>query len=139
MNATLDQAIARVRLLEASDHQIVVGLAGTQYRLHLLVDQPIGQEIGKRLTGQIRCSVWKVDFVNAGGGSFIEPIYGRPRRVQGPVVHKLTDINALVIDCCGCPVVGLLPERWKAAEIQIGTRVGLDVHDGARFEPATVA
>jgi hypothetical protein len=135
MPAASVHAVARLRLLEAGDDRVVVGIPGTQYRLHLAIAAPVATEPGRRIRGVIRARVWKVDFVSSGGGSFIEPVYGRPRRVQGPVVEAAADLNAVVVDVCDCPVLGLLPDRWTASQITPGTRVGLDVYDGAVFEP----
>ncbi len=135
MNAATEKAIARVRLLERHADRVIVGIANTQYRVHLAVDQPIDVPVGKRLRGLIRCGVWKVDQVNEGGGSFVEPIYGRPHRVQGPVIGRLPELNAVIVEVYDCPFVGLLPERYDAAQYPDGDRIGLDVYEGARFEP----
>jgi len=135
MNAVTDKATARVRLLEAADDHVVIGLPGTQYRIRLGIESNLDAQVGKRTRGRIVVPVWKVDFVNAGGGSFVEPIYGEPRRVQGPVIDIIADRNAVVVEVYDTPFVGVLAQRYKATDIKPGTRVGLDIPDGARFEP----
>lgn len=127
-------AVARVRLLERDGDKVVLGIGGTNYRLHLRLDGEIDSPVGRRAKGVIATSVWKVDFVSA-GGAFVEPVYGRPRRVQGAVEGALPDGNAIIVDVAGCPIVGHLPQRWQAADIPPGTRVGLDVYDTATFQP----
>jgi hypothetical protein len=136
MNATATEShIARVRVVEKSDENIVVSITGTNYQLHLKPTTAVDTPVGKRTKGVIRTDVWKVDFVSAGGGAYVEPVYGRPRRVQGRVIGTGPGANSVVVDVCGCPFIGDLPERWQAADMKPGIRVGLEVHQGATFEP----
>jgi len=133
--ATTADPVARIRVLDKSSDLLVAQLTGTNYQLHLKPTTPITAEIGKRTKGIIRVSVWKVDFVSVGGGAFVEPIMGRPRRVQGRAIGKGPGQNSVIVEVSGCPIVGDLPERWAATDIKPGTRVGLEVYDGATFEP----
>lgn len=136
MNATAtDQHVAKVRVESRTDDAIVVSITGTNYQLHLRPTAAVDTPAGKRTRGVIRTDVWKVDFVSAGGGAYVEPVYGRPRRVQGRVIGTGPGDNSIIVDVCGCPIVGDLPERWQASEMKPGTRVGLDVRQGATFEP----
>ncbi len=127
-------SVARVRLLEATPDRVIVGPPGTNYRLYLQPTGPVRGEVGDRIRGVIRCNVWKLDEVSA-GGAYVEPVFGRPRRVQGKVIATLPESNAVVVDLWDTPIVGLLPERWPAADIPLGIRVGLDVKAGSTFEP----
>jgi len=127
---------ARVYLKSKRQGQVVVALGGTSYELHLVTSGAVEPSPQGRVRGTIRGSVWKVDFVNR-GGAYIEPVYGRPRRVQGRVTATLPQSNSVVVEVAGQPIVGDLPARWQASEIAIGTRVALDFHDGARFEAET--
>ncbi len=133
--ATSAIAIAKVRLLGRDAGSVVLGLAGTNYQLHLAAPESIDAEVGKRTAGVIRGAVWKVDFVSKGGG-YVEPLAGQPRRVQGRVIGALDGENAVVVEVCGCPFVGDLPDRWRANEIAAGTPIALDFADGATFTPA---
>ena len=136
MNATATEShIARVRVVEKTDESIVVGITGTNYQIHLKPTAAVNTLVGKRAKGVIRTDVWKVDFVSAGGGAFVEPVYGRPRRVQGRVIGTGPGPNSVIVEVNGCPIIGDLPERWQAAEMKPGIRVGLEVHQGATFEP----
>ena len=128
-----DSALTTVRLLEKADGRIVVGLGSTNYQLHLTATAPIAAATGHRVRGVIGLKVWKVDrLVNT--GNFIEPIYGRPRRVQGHVAGAIG--NSLVVKCCGCLMRCDLPERYAAGDFQVGEPLGLDILPGATFEPA---
>lgn len=133
-----EQTIARVYLLQSTAEKVVVQIAGTNYQLHL--NCPGEPEVSPqgRTRGVIRCDVWKVDMVSA-GGAFIEPVYGRPRRINGRVIGHDAATNELVVAVRGCPIVGKLPERYAAGEIPEGTLVGLDVHEGASFDPQPLA
>ncbi|MBI1368622.1 MAG: hypothetical protein GC162_08190 [Planctomycetes bacterium] len=133
MTTTDIQTKARVYLVSRKDDQVVVSLPGTKYELHLRATAPVQPTPQGRLSGEIHCPVWKVDFVSA-GGAFVEPVMGRPRRVQGTVVGSLPG-NKVVVDVVNQPIVATLPERWEAAKIAPGTRVGLDVPEGSTFEP----
>lgn len=132
-----EQTIARVYLVKSTPEKVVVQIPGTSYQLHLHC--PAEPEVSPqgRTRGIIGCRVWKVDLISP-GGAFIEPIYGRPRRVQGRVMAH-GEGNALVVSVLGCPIVATLPERWIADEIPLGTLVGLDVYEGATFEPRPLA
>lgn len=131
----IDQALASVVLVEQSDSKAVLGIRGTNYQMHLHVAQALSADSGDRVQGVIRGDVWKVDFVSA-GGAYIEPVFGRPRRVQGRVVATDPAAHCVVLDVCGCPFVGMLAEGSDVSEIPVGTRVGLDIRDGATFDPA---
>ncbi len=136
MTTTLpSEAVARVRLLEFGEEQIIVGLPGTNYRLYLRPTDPVDGALNARTRGLILCPVWKLDLVSA-GGAFVEPVWGRPRRVQGRVLAAIPEPNAVVVDVWDTPIVGLLPERYAADQIKPGTRVGLDVKAGSQFQPA---
>ena len=131
----IDQATTRVVLIEQSDDHAVFAIPGTNYRLHLTTPKPLDDCPGDRVHGAIRCNVWKVDTVSP-GGAYIEPVYGRPRRVQGRVVANDPSANTIVVEVCRCPILAVLPDRWRAADIPTGARVGLDIHEGAAFTPA---
>jgi len=129
-----DVAIARVRVLETGAERFVAGVPGSSYELHLVPTAPVRISVGRRTKGMIRLSVWKVDFVSA-GGEYIEPIIGRPRRVQGKALGVGPGDNSIIIEVLGTPFVAELPERWQAAEITPGTRIGVEVYPGATFDP----
>ncbi|QNN20777.1 hypothetical protein HED60_00340 [Planctomycetales bacterium ZRK34] len=135
----MDQrTVARLYFQSRSDDKVVVQIPGTNYQLHLKTTGTVEPTPQGRVRGVIRCSVWKVDFVSA-GGAYIEPVYGRPRRVQGHVIGSLESGNSIIVDVQNQPIVADLPDRWQASEIAEGTKVGLDVYEGATFEAAPAA
>ncbi len=133
-SAVPEQAVARLRLIETADQRVVVAIPNTNYQLHLQPEGTIDVAPGKRLRGVVRADVWKLDRVTS-GGDYIEPVYGKPRRIQGHVLGAMPEGNGLIVEVHDCPFVGLLPERWDAAAIPLGARVGLDVRNVPTLEP----
>jgi hypothetical protein len=111
---------------------ITLAVPNTSYELHLVAG-PVKAEVGKRIIGVIRADAKRVDTVKT-GGRYIEPVYGRPRRVQGSVVAIDTAANAVIVDAAVPIHCRLTDQRQKAADFQPGQFVSCDVMDGARFE-----
>jgi hypothetical protein len=128
------QSIGRFYLKRGTADLVVINLPGTQYELHLRPTGPAESSPQGRVRGIVRVPVWKLDTVTA-GGAYIEPVYGRPRRVQGSVIGFEPGTNSVIVDICGKPIIGDLPPRWSAASVAPGSRVGLDVQEGGTFEP----
>ncbi len=135
----IDPRLARGTLLEVvapttpRPGYIVMAFPNSNYELHLLPTAPIRTPPGKRLIGTIRARAKRMDIVET-GGRFVEPVYGRPRRVQGTVVG--IDGNAVVIDAAMPIHCEPTDPRQKAADFTPGDLVGFDVLDGATFTPA---
>jgi hypothetical protein len=124
-------------LASSEDGQIVLALPGTDYRLHLQLAGPIDAPSGKPITGRITAKARRVDVVHR-GGRFIEPLYGRPRRLQGTVVATDPHENTITVKCGGgCPFVCRLMAGQRAINFDVGAFVGFDVEAGAGFEPGT--
>lgn len=133
---TMDSThIARLYLVKQEGDVVLLQIPGTSYQIELKATGPVKPSPQGRVSGVIRCPVFKLDIVSA-GGAYIEPIQGRSRRVQGAVIGTLAGSNSVIVDVAGQPIVGDLPPRWSAAELTAGTRVGLDIKEGATFEPA---
>ena len=130
-----ERTIARVYLKQQTEGRVVIDLPGTSYQLHLSPTDVVTPSPQGRVRGVIRCKVWKMEYVSA-GGAYIQPLWGRPGRVQGEVVATLPETNSVIIEIRQTPIVGDLPERWNAADIPIGARIGMDVYKGSTFEPA---
>lgn len=114
------------------------GVAGTSYQIHLLyadssnatLQAKLGT-ISKRLIGTIHAQAKRIDIVQT-GGQYVEPVMGRPRRVQGSVVAIKG--NEVVVDA-GVPIHCTPTDpRQNAAQFQVGQFVSFDVMDGARFD-----
>lgn len=105
----------------------------TNYELHLLTTVPIRTPIGKRLIGTIHARAKRIDTVQT-GGRYVEPVYGRPRRVQGTVVA--VEGGEVVVDA-GMPIHCTPTDpRQQASGFTRGDFVSFDVLDGAEFRLA---
>lgn len=103
----------------------------TSYQLSLVPIGEIGAKVGARLLGVIRARARRVDVVQT-GGRYVEPVFGRPRRVQGRIV-KIEE-SAIVVDA-GVPIhCALQDERQTPDQFEVGQLVSFDVLDGATFE-----
>ncbi|MEX0885436.1 MAG: hypothetical protein WD009_03255 [Phycisphaeraceae bacterium] len=120
------------RLEEKTDERIVLAVEGTDYRLHLVPAGPIDAAVGARVRGVVRIEARRVDVVPAGGW-FIEPVFGRPRRVQGRIVGGDVAANELHLKAGTGLVVKLEPAQ-SAGDFAVGQMVSFDVKAGATFE-----
>jgi hypothetical protein len=113
-----------------------ISIPNTSYELHLLPTGHVATAPGKRIVGTIRARCRRIDEVLT-GGRFIEPVYGRPRRVQGTIVAIDTPGNAIVVDATVPIHCTPTDPRQKATDFKPGQLVSFDVLDGATFTPAT--
>lgn len=114
---------------------ITITFPNTSYEMHLVPTSPISTQPGKRIVGAIRARCRRVDVVGT-GGRYVEPVYGRPRRVQGSVIAIDSLNNAIVVDASVPIHCTPTDPRQKAADFQPGQLVSFDVMDGASFTPA---
>jgi hypothetical protein len=132
--AKIDPVLARGVLLEVvaaaatKPGYIKFGVPNTSYELHLIPACTISAPVGKRLLGIIKVQARRIDVVQT-GGRYVEPVMGRPRRVQGTVVKVVGD--AVVVDA-GVPIhITPTDSRQSAAQFSPGQLVSCDVLDGA--------
>src|SRR5512138_3646263 len=98
--ATLSTTAARGKVLRVENGQVVFQPAGTNYELLLDSDVQYAGPLGTLVEGVVRAvgrKVWTVP----SGGNFIEPIFGRPRIIQGRV--RQAEADQLTIHA-GCPI-----------------------------------
>ncbi len=113
---------------------VVITFPNTNYRMHLIPTAPISTPVGKRIVGTIRATARRVDLVDT-GGKFVEPVYGRPRRVQGSVLGGDDHSCTLIVDA-GMPIHCTMTDpRQVPSQFATGAMVGFDVLDGATFTP----
>lgn len=127
---------ARGVLVESSAERITFAVPGTDYQLHLQVYQQPATPLGKRIIGTIRAQARRVDTVDT-GGRYVEPVYGRPRRVQGEIVAVHAGDNSITVHA-GVPIVcKLMDARQRADQFKVGDFVSFDVLPGASFTPVS--
>lgn len=135
MLLAMDASVAQGTLLETADDRIVLGLPHTDYQIHLLTASPPADGLNKRITGKIRARAMRVDIASS-GGRFIEPVYGRPRRVQGRIIATDAAANTITV-AAACPVICELTADQQAQKLPVGAIATFDVQSGATFEPIT--
>ena len=112
---------------------IELSIPGTDYRLKLAVAADFAAQVGEKVSGVVRAKARRMDVVGA-GGRFIEPVFGRPRRVQGRVSGGNVTDNAVYVTAG--PRVSVTPlAPQTAADFALGQIVSFDVEPGATFEP----
>jgi hypothetical protein len=109
-----------------------VTFANTNYELHLVPTSSVHTEPGKRLIGSIRAKARRVDKVQS-GGRYVEPVMGRPRRVQGAIVAINAAARTITVDAAVPIECTLTDERQSPGQFAVGDFVSFDVLDGATF------
>lgn len=131
-NATTN--VSRAVLAEKGAGYVVLTIPGTDYKLRLETSGTIGNAVGKRVLGVIRAQARRIDVVHT-GGRYFEPLYGRPRRVQGTVESIDASADTVSIRVHESVVfVCKTDERQRADAFTPGDLVSMDVEPGARFE-----
>lgn len=125
--------IAAGRLEQISGDVIVFGVPDTDYRLHLVASAAVSAQVGERITGRIRARARRVDVVPS-GGRYVEPVFGRPRRIQGRLIGGDVAANTITVDAAVPITVALMPAQ-QAADFCIGQLVSFDIERGATFTP----
>ena len=131
---------------------IVIAIPHSDYRVHLMVTpaaltklptppegpltpHPVGLAAPTELhvSGKITARAKRVDLLRS-GGRFLDPTFGRPRRIQGRVVANDIKTNSITV-FCGIPITATLMTGQTAADFPVGSAVAFDVERGASFEP----
>ncbi|MEM1212492.1 MAG: hypothetical protein AAGI68_09365 [Planctomycetota bacterium] len=108
---------------------------GGHYRMKLVWGgQGEPPAAGQRVKGVIRAEAKRMDVI-AAGGRYVEPVHGRPRRVQGRITGG--DAGANVVDVSAGPAVVVTPTApgQRAGDFMVGQMVSFDVLRGAVFTP----
>ena len=131
MESTVESQVVRGVLLESHPDRIVLGVPGTDHRLHLVVARPIGAAAGSHVRGRIVVSARRIDVTRV-GGQFIDPVYGRPRIIQGTVVETGLEHSMMVVKAVVPLHVKVRPPQ-KPGDFEVGTMVTFSVDAGAVF------
>ncbi|GIK20037.1 MAG: hypothetical protein DYG93_06905 [Leptolyngbya sp. PLA2] len=112
----------------------VITYPNTRYELHLVPRSGITTPPGKRIVGTIHALAKRIDEVGT-GGRYVEPVAGRPRRVQGIIVAVEPSTNEIVVNA-GVPIhCRPTDPRQKATDFREGQFVSFDVMEGTEFAP----
>jgi hypothetical protein len=124
--------IATGVLAEKTPEKLVLAVLGTDYRLQLIPTGAIQVALNERVHGTIRANARRVDVISA-GGRYIEPVFGRPRRIQGRIIGGDPKANTLTVLAC-VPVTVKLMDHQQAGKFAVGQMVSFDVEPGATFQ-----
>ena len=134
MPAATEKSLATGVLVEKGEGYCVLTKPNTDYAVRLETEGTIAGEVGKRVTGVIALRARRMDVIT-GGGRYIEPVSGRPRRVQGRVTETDASANTVTVDAA-FPVVVTPHELQRADQFELTSMVSFDAHPGATFTPA---
>ena len=129
-----DVTVTRGTFAGRKGELLILALPGSEYQVYLAADASVTGDATGRLKGRVLARARRVDVVTS-GGRFVEPVYGRPRRVQGVVVATDTTKNTITVRAALPITVELTDLRQKASQFTPGQFVGFDIERGARFEP----
>jgi len=119
------------RVVSQSAGEVVLAIPGTDYRLHLAVEGDATPNDRGEVRGTIVAEAKRVDVVGS-GGRFVEPVIGRPRRVQGRIVGADAARGSIVVQAGFGPMVCTLTDpRQSLGDFSMGQLVGFDVMRGA--------
>ncbi len=141
----IDPSLARGTLAEVhgptatNPAYLVVTFPNTDYRIHL---RPFGDDlgpfegkVGEKVIGRVRARARRLDQVGT-GGRFVEPTFGRPRRIQGMVRAIVGGENAVLVNA-GVPVHLIVTAPGQSADqFKEDDFLTCGVLDGATFELA---
>ena len=128
--------LAKGQLIEQTDDKIVLGLLGSEYQLHLSIDAAVTGSSTGTITGTITANARRVDKTQNGtGGRFLDPVYGRLRRVQGRII-AIDDSASTITVLAACPVVCSFATNQNVSDFVVGELVTFSVEPGAKFTQA---
>ena len=119
---------------QVENGQVTLRVSGFNYAntFALSGEAPAGFVSGAHVRGTIRAFASKVDRVEL-GGNYVEPLAGRPRRMQGTILAVNPATNELTVQV-GYEAVVKLADRYKAVEFQVGERVGWESQQMPTFQ-----
>ena len=120
-------------LNKEDDGTVTLKVPGTDYQFKLVPEGEATSSNGEMISGIIRAQAQRVDVIKA-GGKYIEPVYGRPRRVQGMITGGDVATNTIIVNAGGAVIHAKLMDLQKAGDFMIGQNVSFDVEAGATFE-----
>jgi len=123
------------KLVGRDGGMLTLALPGSDYKLKLVLEIDLPSQVGDKVTGTLHATARRVDVVPA-GGRFVEPVFGRPRRVQGRVIGGHVPSRCLYVKAGPASLIcSLSDDRQQASDFSIGLMVSFDVEPGAVFKP----
>ncbi len=126
----------RAKIVRLAEGVVTLAVPGTEWEIDFELADGAGNglQAGAIATGVVRAQAQRADVIT-GGGKYVEPVYGRPRRLQGRILAGDPAANTIVVDC-GLAVHCTLMSPQRTADFMGGQMVCFDIEPGASFEPA---
>lgn len=125
--------LVRAVLREVADDHIVLEILNTNYRVHLVPTAPISTPVGKRISGRIDAHARRIDICHT-GGNYIDPVFGRPRNLQGRVLGHLESQGIVIVKPVVPMFIRVHPPQTPAMFAD-GEMVTFAIEPGATFTP----
>lgn len=129
----LDPAVFQGVVSAIGDGALHLAIPGSDYVLQLMIDEPMAVAVGDIVRGRAHANARRIDSISA-GGRCIEPLQGRPRRVQGRVM-SIDEVNDTITVLASIPIVCATDRLQKAIQFKPNEMVSFDVAPGMTFEP----
>ena len=123
----------RLRAID-DDGMITLEVPGSSYQLKLICEATVKTPLGKRITGTINAQALRMHPM-AGGGRFIEPVWGEPRIVAGSI-QQIDAANNRALINVGVPMWVECPPGQDFDILHPGAMATFYVRSGTRFTPA---
>jgi len=117
---------------DIADDAFTLKIPGTDYRIRCLASPRLPIPEGGRCSGVINAQAKRIDKIT-GGGAFLEPIEGRPRRAQGRVRAIDKGKQTVTVNSGAAPIVCKTNSDQSADDFEIGEMVTLGIEPGATF------
>ena len=132
---------AKGKIIAANDGIVVFSPENTNYEIQMELEGDIRSvKVGVWTQGHIVVHARKILTVG-GGGNFVAPIFGPPRKIQGRI--RYIDEDQMVIQA-GVPMIVKLPHDSACFElahgqVAVGKMVNVDVLPGVTFQPMSLS
>ena len=123
---------ARAVLSAQREGEVELTFPGSDYRLSLRTYQPVSTPLGTRVVGISLARARRIDTVRT-GGSYVEPVFGQPRRIQGEVLDTDASARTITVHAGAAPFVCAVGAGQKADAFSPGDYVALEVLEGTSF------
>ncbi|NBX35979.1 MAG: hypothetical protein EBR10_01975 [Planctomycetes bacterium] len=128
--ATIERDTAVFVLESLSGSKARLSVPRSNYEIELLMEGATADlEVGKRVRGVVHARALRMHQA-AAGGTFIEPVQGAPRIVQGRVLATDTQSNCVLLHA-GVPMWVRVPQGQAAADFVTGELLNFYVESGA--------
>lgn len=129
------RSLLRGVIAEVRSDAVVVAVPDTDYRVLLMAAEGHGLKSGDRVKGVASAQARRIDAIKS-GGAYLEPVNGRPRRVQGRIIDVDVINDTITVFAGAGGIVCRCNGIQNASIFEPDQLVTFDVEPGATFTPA---